>query len=235
MLKLSRILCLSILVPALLGACTSASEHLPHGPAAYDVIPASNAGVRQEDYRINPLDVLSVNVFREPDLTLKDIQVDASGNLLFPLIGNLQAAGRTGSELSREIASRLGERYLRNPQVTVVVSSSVSQRVVVEGNVTDPGVYEIGGNTTLLEALARAKSPTRVAALDEVVIFRVVDNQRVGAVFDVSKIRAGLAPDPQIRGGDTVVVGFSAVKGAFRDFLSSAPLLLSTLNTFRAY
>jgi polysaccharide export outer membrane protein len=230
---IASIMALTILLT--LGGCASAPHNLPHGAAAYESFPAPSANEPQADYRINPLDVLSVNVFREPDLTMKDIQVDASGNLLFPLIGSLQAAGKTSAELSGEIAARLGERYLRNPQVTVAVSSSVSQRVVVEGNVTDPGVYEIGGNTTLLEALARAKSPTRVAALDRVVIFRVIDGQRYGAVFDVSQIRSGLAPDPQIRGGDTVVVGFSAIKGAFRDFLTSAPLLLSSLNTFRNF
>jgi len=176
--------------------------------------------------------VLSVNVFREPELTLKDLQVDAGGTLLFPLVGSLAAKGKTSAELATEIAQRLGERYLRDPQVTVVVTASTSQRVTVEGNVNEPGVYEIGGNATLLEALARAKSTTRVAALGEVVVFRIVDGKRLGAVFDVRQIRAGLAADPRILGGDIVVVGFSEVKGAFRDFLSSGALFLNLFRVF---
>ena len=86
-------------------------------------------------------------------------------------------------------------------------------------------MYDISGSSTLLEAIARAKSPTRVARLDQVVVFRMINGQRAGAVFDLRKIRDGEAPDPQLQGGDIVVVGFSAVKGAFRDFLSAAPLL----------
>jgi polysaccharide export outer membrane protein len=77
---------------------------------------------------------------------------------------------------------------------------------------------------TLLQALAVARGPTRVAAVDEVVVFRMVDGKRQGALFDVNAIRKGRAPDPQILGNDMVVVGFNAVKGAYRDFLQTAPV-----------
>lgn len=223
--------CVMLIAPLLLAGCQTRAASLPTGDAAYEVMSPGLADGRPLDYRIGPLDVLAVTVFREPDLTAKDLQVDAGGNLVFPLIGSVAAAGKSANELSAEIARRLDERYLRNPQVSVVITSSVSQRVVVEGNVNEPGVYEIGGNATLLEALARAKSPTRVAKLDEVVIFRVVDGKRMGAVFDVAQIRNGGAPDPRIVGGDTVVVGFSALKGVFRDILTTAPLL----NVFRGF
>jgi polysaccharide export outer membrane protein len=56
-------------------------------------------------------------------------------------------------------------------------------------------------------------------------VFRVIDGHRTGAVFDLNSIRAGREPDPELIGGDVVVVGFSSVKGAFRDFLTAAPLL----------
>lgn len=207
-----------------LGACAGPRPVLPAGTAAYGVIPAA---VENEpiDYRIGALDELSINVFREQELSLDKLRVDAGGNLLFPLIGQLHAGGKTTEDLSREIAARLDARFVRNPQVTVTVTSSQSQRVTVEGSVTEPGVYEIGGNATLLEALARARSPTAVARLNEVIVFRRTGAQRTGAVFDVRRIRAGLDADPRILGGDTVVVGYSQLKGSFRDFLSAAPLL----------
>lgn len=194
------------------------------GSAAYQSFPGptSNAPV---DYKIGPLDVLSVTVFKEPDLSFKEIQVDAGGNLLFPLVGDVHAAGKSANELSKELAARLNEKYLRNAQVSVVIASSVSQHVTVEGNVTQPGVYDISGSSTLLQAIALAKSPTRTARLDQVAVFRFVDGKRMGAVFDLRAIRNGEAPDPVLQGGDIVVVGFSAAKGAFRDFLQSAPLL----------
>ena len=84
---------------------------------------------------------------------------------------------------------------------------------------------------TLLRALALARGPTRVAALDEVVVFRMVEGKRMGALFDVNAIRKGQASDPQIEGNDMVIVGFSSVKGAYRDFLQTAPFL----NVFRNF
>ncbi|MXO67029.1 polysaccharide biosynthesis/export family protein [Altericroceibacterium endophyticum] len=183
------------------------------------------------DYRIGALDSLSLRVFQEPELSFDEIQVDASGSINVPLIGQTIAEGKTPYELSQEIADRLGQRYLRDPQVAVGVIKSAAQRVTVGGNVADPGVYEIAGNSTLMEAIARAKGVTRVAVVDEVLVFRTVEGQRMGAVFDLGAIREGKAPDPEILGGDQIVVGFSALKGAYRDFIDAAPLF----NIFRNY
>lgn len=220
------------LICFVLSACSPIrNEALPRGAAAYDVIPPADPAKGAQDYRISPFDTLSISVFQEPDLTFEKITVDASGELLFPLIGVVQARNQTPRQLSMEISARLGERYLRNPQVTVGVAISSSQKITVEGQVNEPGVYEISSDTSLLQALARAKSPTRTAKLDEVVVFRFVDGQRQGAVFDVAQIRDGRMADPQLLGGDVVVVGFSAVKGGFRDFLVLAPVL----TLFRAF
>lgn len=220
-----REILLLALTAASLGGCVQSRTDLPRGNAAYAAFPAAANSGQRTAYRIGPLDVLNVTVFQEPDLTVPQAQVDAAGNMLFPLIGDVRAQGKTTRELSQEIAARLGARYIVNPQVTVAVTSSVSQRVTVEGSVNEPGVYEISGSSSLLEALARAKSPTRTARTGEVVVFRTTGGVRTGAVFNVDDIRAGRAPDPEILGGDLIVVGFSAVKGAFRDLLTAAPLL----------
>lgn len=208
----------------LVSGCADPRPVLPRGPDAYRAIPAPDVDAVRV-YRIGALDELRITVFREPQLSLDRAQVDAGGNLLFPLIGAVHAAGKTAEQLSGEVAARLDARFLRNPQVTVTVTASVSQRVTVEGSVNQPGVYELGGNATLLEALALAHSPTNVAKLTEIVVFRTVEGQRTGAVFDLRRIRAGLDADPRIQGGDTVVVGYSQLRGGFRDFLSAAPLL----------
>lgn len=223
---------LFVLTCLMVSACGPVrNDALPRGRASYDVIPATDPSKGAQDYRISPFDTLSVSVFQEPDLTFEKLTVDASGEFLFPLIGVVQARNKTPRQLSEEMAARLGERYLRNPQVSVGVATSSSQKITVEGQVNEPGVYEISSDTSLLQALARAKSPTRLAKLDEVVIFRFVDGQRQGAVFNVAQIRDGRMADPQLLGGDVVVVGFSAVKGGFRDFLVLAPVL----TLFRAF
>jgi polysaccharide export outer membrane protein len=202
-----------------------AADGLPHGLASYGVMPPPDSSAQAAAYRIGPLDVLKVTVFQEKDLSFDQIQVDASGDLAFPLIGTVHAGGRTAAEVSGDIAAALGKEYLVNPQVSVSVASSVSQNFTVEGDVKQPGVYAINGTATLLSALAQAQSPTEVAKLDQVVIFRDVAGKRAGAVFDVSAIREGRMPDPQVLGGDVIVVGFDQAKGVFRDMFKAAPFL----------
>lgn len=213
-----------LLLPALLIGCSHAPA-LPGGEAAYTAFPAPTADHPVDDYKIGALDTLAVTVFQEPDLSTSAVQVDASGNVLLPLIGQVKADGKTSTQLGDEIGIKLGARYLTNPQVSVIVTQSVSQHVTVDGSVTDPGVYAIQGRTTLLDALAMAKGTSRVAALNQVAVFRMIDGKRVGGVFNVDKINRGLAPDPEIKGDDTIVVGLSNVKSAWRDILTAAPLL----------
>ena len=214
----------ALLLIVLLGGCFSPASDLPSGDRAYEVIPAASGADGLETYRLGLQDVISIRVFQEPDLSFEEIQIDASGTINFPLIGQVQASGRTPIELANDIETGLGTRFIRSPQVVVGVVQSAALRVVVEGNVIEPGVYEIAGNSSLIEAIARAKGPTRVASLDEIIVFRNIEGQRMGAVFDYQAIREGRAEDPQILGGDRIVVGFSAVKGVYRDFLQAAPI-----------
>lgn len=213
---------------ALLAACASgpsATSTLPSGGAAYSVISAPPVAEQAGEYRIGPLDSISIAVFQEPELSVNGAQVDAAGNIALPLLGRIPAAGKTASELSGLIAEQLGAKYLEKPQVTVSVAGSVSQRVVVQGEVNQAGVYEVKGRTTLLEALALARGETRVARLQEVVVFREVNGQRMGAVFDVAAIRRGQAEDPIVLGNDVVVVGLSHAKSIWRDVRESAGIV----------
>ena len=207
----------------MLGGC--ATSNLPSGSAAYDVIPATSRTLTAEDYRIGPLDELKITVFQEEDLSLEEVPVDASGNILFPLIGRVEVKGKTSSELAEDITGRLAERYLVDPQVTVIVSRSASQKVTVEGAVAKPGVFEIEGPTTLIQAVALAQGPTQTANLDEVIVFRNKADGVYAARFDLNEIRKGRQPNPEILGNDIVVIGNSFAKALFRDFLQLSPLL----------
>lgn len=216
-----------LLLSCACAACTGTVDSpLPRGADAYALIPATTQPLDRSDYVVGPLDTLSVEVFQEPDLSVEDIQVDASGNILLPLVGTVKAQGKSAPELADEIARSLAV-YLVKPRVTVT-TDSITQKVAIEGEVNQPGVYEIKGDSTLLEALAMARSPTKVADLDQVIVFRTADGRRAGATFDLKRIRAGVDPDPVIVGGDRIVVGYSSVKGAFRDFLSLPVLRVFT-------
>ncbi len=220
-----------LLAGLLVAGCGTASlsgTDLPRGANAYAALGVPTQGQPQtqaRDYRIGPLDTVSVTVYQEPQMSVEAAQVDAAGNVSLPLVGSIPASGLTAGQLSGRIAERLSQRYLRDPQVTVAVTGSVSQRVTVQGEVNQAGVYDIRGRTTLLEALALARGETRVAALRDVVVFRNVDGQRMGALFDVNSIRRGEATDPEILGNDVVVVGYSQARSFWRDLLQAAPLL----------
>ena len=145
----------SVIALLCLAGCQSL-PNLPQGQAAYTAVPARAGGVSR-DYLIGPLDSIAVTVFQEPDLSMKEVAVDATGSIVLPLAGKLQAGGKTPIELAAEISKKLNQRYIVDPQVTVQVVSSASQRVTVSGAVTEAGVFEIKGSTTLLDAIAMAK------------------------------------------------------------------------------
>ena len=208
----------------LLAACASSSS-LPQGDAAYTSFPPSTGERRAAEYEIGPLDVLKITVFQEPDLSLEEVPVDASGDVLLPLIGLVEAAGKTGTQLSSDIADRLGEQYLVDPQVSIIVSESASQNITVEGAVNQPGIFEIQGSSNLLQAMALARGPTETARLGEVIVFRSKEDGLYAAQFNLSDIRRGKAENPEILAGDIVVVGNSFAKALFRDFLQLSPLL----------
>ncbi len=199
---------------------------MPTGAAAYNVIPAATTTpIDLSVYKIGSLDTLDVTVFQEPELSTKAIQVDASGLIALPLVGSVQARGKTALELSGELEKLFGARYLKNPQVTVTVASSVSQKVSIQGEVAEPGVYQVSGPTTLLEVISMAKGETDVAKLNEVVVFRNMDGQRMGAVFDVASIRRGQADDPLMQGNDLVVVGYSSARRFWLNVVRASPIL----------
>lgn len=176
------------------------------------------------NYRIGPFDVIRVEVFGAPELT-REAEVDAAGNFSLPLAGAVQAAGRTPAEFGDAIGQQLKQRYLKNPQVSVNIVKAKPKTFTVDGAVRQPGNYPIIGKMTLQQAIATAQGADQVANLNNVVVFRTVNSQKMAALFSVKEIRAGKLEDPQIYGNDIVVVGESAARRFFRDFGNAFPAL----------
>lgn len=174
-------------------------------------------------YRLGPMDVLAIDVYREQDLS-REVRVEENGEISLPLAGRLQAAGKTTGELEQEITARLKASVLENPSVSVRVKEFLSQRVTVEGAVSQPGVYPLTSRTSLLQMIATAHGLDEMANPGACVVFRVIDGQRYAAAFDIREIRAGRMVDPELLGGDTVVVDYSGIRANYRDFLSLYPL-----------
>jgi polysaccharide biosynthesis/export protein len=200
-----------------------------HSAAAAEAARKLTAGATPGNsaYRIGPLDVLDVSVFKVPDLS-KTVQVGDDGQISYPLIGEVPAAGRTTHELERDLAKRLGDKYLRSPQVTVLVREYNSQRITVEGAVKNSGVYAMKGNTSLVQAMAMAGGIDSTIGSGDVVIFRTIDGRRSVARFDIDAVKKGDAEDPQLQPGDVVVADTSQTKVALHNILSVLPLATAT-------
>ncbi|PZT90331.1 MAG: transposase [Citromicrobium sp.] len=177
---------------------------------------------------MGPLDLIEVRVFNVPQLS-GEMQVDAGGRISMPLVGTMDAGGRTASELSDAIEASLRGRYVRDPDVTINIKSSVSQVVTIDGQVVEPGLYPVTNQMTLLRAVASAKGLSEFAKLDDVVILRTVNGQRMAAMYNIAAIRRGVYADPAIHANDVVVVGDSPQRRMFRDIVSVAPLIASPL------
>ena len=206
----------------LLNACSTV-EDAPKGEAAYVAIPPAPAvGM---DYLISPDEVLRIQVYHEPDLSLEDAQVTAAGMVRMPLVGDVSIAGLSASEASDVIAGRLGERYLVSPQVTVFIKKAVGRRITVDGEVREPGLFPVDGRVGLLQAIAMAKGPTRLASIGQIVVVRQADGERKAAMFDLGAIRKGEVPDPEILPGDTIIVGLSRAKAILGGALLALPVV----------
>ena len=183
---------------------------------------ASLSDPASKSYKVGPRDVLDVTVFQAPELS-KTVQVSEAGTINFPLIGELDAAGRSAREIEQEIKKKLGAKYLQNPQISVFVKDHFSQRITMEGAVKKPGVYPMAGGMSLLQAVAEAQGFDDTAS-KEVLLFRQVDGKRLAAKYDVSSIRDGGAEDPQLEAGDVIVVPTSTIKEGMSLLMKALPL-----------
>jgi polysaccharide biosynthesis/export protein len=127
-----------------------------------------------EDYILGIEDVLSIVVWKEPDLTLRELIVRPDGKISMPLAGEMQAAGLTPKQLQNAIAEGLKD-YVKQPNITVTVVKSLSRNVSVVGQVTRPGSYPIIGPATVLEIIARAGGLTEMAKTKNINVSRKED------------------------------------------------------------
>jgi polysaccharide export outer membrane protein len=219
-----RMISAAIVACLTLTACASDGDQRV-GSTEFTPTPEAPGAPVDETYRIGPSDLLRLTVFQVEALSFEEIRVDAGGQLQLPVVGAIQAQGLTAEELARSIERRLGERYLRNPSVSVIVSEAASQKITVDGAVTKAGVYTMRGRTSLLQAIAMAEGATRTANLHSVAVFRTERGRRSVAVFDLAAIRAGSAADPVLMGDDVVVVDTSRLSAAMRDIIAALPAL----------
>ena len=182
----------------------------------------------KREYYVGPFDKIQIDVFGVEELN-KEVQVDGGGEFAFPLIGTVQAGGRTPADVANEVESRLRGTYLHDPQVAVNVVESVSQLVTIDGEVKKPGLYPAVGNMTLMRAIATAGGTAEYAKLDDVIIFREVGGERYAGVYNLQGIRRGNYADPDVYVNDVIVVGDSPRRRLIENILANSTLITTPL------
>jgi polysaccharide biosynthesis/export protein len=158
-------------------------------------------------YVIGANDVLAINVWKEPDIS-RSVPVRSDGKISLPLVGELQAGGQTPRQLEEEITKRL-QSYISEPEVTVIVTDSKSQKVNILGRVARPGAYLLTSSTTVLDSIAMAGGFKDFAKQKSIYVLRQApDGTQTRIPFNYKDVIKGKNPEQNIRlqAGDTVVV-----------------------------
>lgn len=160
------------------------------------------------DYILGPEDILEIAVWKNNDLS-KQVQVRPDGRISLPLVGDVSAVGKTPSQLTEEISTRL-RAYMENPTVSILVKEVKSYQIYVLGEVNKPGKYPLTSKLTLLQAITVAGGFTQVAARNKIVVFRYGKDAegltKIKASYDDMVIRDGSNQNIELRPGDLIVV-----------------------------
>jgi len=167
--------------------------------------PQAAAATDDPAYVIGPEDVLDINVWKEPEIS-RNVPVRPDGKISLPLLNDIQAAGLTPIQLGMLITERL-RKYLSDPQVTVIVAATNSQRVYILGEVNRAGAYPLTPNITVLQALSSA-GLSQYAHVKNIYVLRTENGRQIKYPFNYKEVIKGQRPEQNIllKPGDTIVV-----------------------------
>ncbi len=160
----------------------------------------------KNDYRIGSGDLLNINVWKEPDLSLSSSMVRIDGKITFPLLDDIQASGITTMELKAVIEKKLSD-YVEAPQVTVTLIDPGSQKYYILGEVNSTGEYPLIKNLTIMQAFCIAKGFTEWASKKEIILFRREnEKERIIRVNYKDIVKGDFSNNIPIKADDTIIV-----------------------------
>ena len=194
-----------VLAPSLSASSDKKKNEEKSAPAAAPQT-TSNAAAANPGYVIGPEDVLKINIWKEPEMS-GDVPVRPDGKISLTLLGDVQAAGLTPTQLTTQITDLL-KKYLDDPRVTVTVGAVNSRRVFILGQVGRPGAFPLLPDMTVLQALSTAGGLSLYAAADKIYVLRIENGNQVKLAFQYKQVIKGNKPEQNIvlKSGDTIVV-----------------------------
>ncbi len=159
-----------------------------------------------DEYYVGTGDVLKIDVYDNPDLQTT-VRVTDGGTIVMPLIGQVEVTGLKVSEVTEKLTRLLADGYLVNPQVNIFIEDYRSKKAVILGQVYRPGIVEIRGSTTFLEAISSAGG-LKEAAGDVATIKRAKGKKQEVIVVDIKSLVEGgdLSHNVLINDGDTIYI-----------------------------
>lgn len=210
---------LNVIMAIILGILVSNFTIFGQPPGSNDLKKVTNETVEDEtailsyynnylrNYRLGPDDVISVQVFGQPNYSLSNIVVPPTARIAYPLIkGGVFVGGRTTEEVGNEISQKLDE-YIIDPQVTVILEKVGSARFGVLGKVGSPGFKVMNRRYNLYEAIVEAGGITKDGDQKRIVLVRLNKNGGFDqTVIDLGELLKGKKPLPYLVPGDQIIV-----------------------------
>ncbi len=164
------------------------------------------AATTDATYVIGPEDVLSIDVWKEKEIS-STVPVRPDGKISLPLVNDVQAAGLTPMQLQNAIRDGL-KKFISDPQVTVIVTQINSRKIFVLGEVARPGTFSMLPHMTVLQAISTAGGFSQFAKESGVYVLRTENGRQITLPFNYKEVVKGKRPDQNIelKPGDTIVV-----------------------------
>jgi len=180
---------------------------VPKEDKSDDVSQKRSHWVFLNSYKIGSGDILEITTWKEPDFSREEVLVRIDGKITFPLLGDIQASGRTPLQLKKNIETGLKD-FVESPVVTVTVRNSESQKFYILGEVVNTGEYNLIKDLTVLQAFALAGGFTEWASKKEIILMRYEDGKDKIYRINYKDIMKGkdFSQNIHIKANDTIIV-----------------------------
>ncbi len=228
-----NLLILSILIGGILGGCISTASKMEGEKIAGE---SQNEKAEQigslkvSEFILGTGDSIDISVYRNDDLK-KSAKIDSSGRIMFPLIGDIQAAGKDIFAVRNEMQERLS-KYLVDPQVTISVTAVQSQKVMVLGEVNNPGIFTLDSEISVMEAISKAGGMTDNAKMNNVLLIRKGQGKPEVTSLDLKKVlkKGDFSQNKFLHGGDIVYLPAVAIADVSWYFAHLSKILSPIVN-----